>query len=605
MPLDIQLEPYVLESVLARDSYLTHYQATGAGRAQYIATEFYPTYMADRTPDGSLKISERFFKEFEAELESFCQRGNSLAELQGAILPIEGVVLRNNTAYVVRRMCSFTTVENYMNGQRMHYEEAFQFIRPLLISLAAAQANGVIFNFSSRDLRVTPQRQLMLDATFSWDLSFHPSLIEIVKLYFKLITGVAFSKEMPSPKDHGVELPYRLEEILNEVLSGSDILYGSLDDFHKKIKFVLDLESGSSSAEGASKTARTLSSLATVLGILVILAFIGMVYGGILAFRASNRWANPDQFADASFRQATLDFTSVTLTHPRDTSDAISGSFHFHDIFLFYRSDWGRPVLARRRIEERHLQIPGVVTTEEETIFVDNVRPSFITTWINEHREGFIFFTNVYSDNAIYRATLEGTDRRLTQISSHTSLHLAVLGDYLYYANYDHNNYLYGINLNTLEIQIVLAMPVYSTATDGERLYLLSGEPGGPFDVYAMHPQSPTAVDRLAGNAGMILLYEDGALFFTDASGFIRSITTGGEPLEAWEGINVHTFTLDGNWLVFTEPGRLQPRAIHRRLGDAITLDTSHWLAYIWARNGVLYGIDHISKTRTHMLQLP
>jgi len=323
--------------------------------------------------------------------------------------------------------------------------------------------------------------------------------------------------------------------------------------------------------------------------------------------RANSRWASPEWFADTAITRPALDFTATTLTHPRNAGDTLIGSFHFHDIFLFYRSDWGRPVLARRRIEERALQLPGVVATEEEIIFVDNVRPSFISTWVNEDNDGFIYFANGLSENRIYRATLEGTERDLTRISENTALNLVVIGDYLFYSNYNRNHYLYRIELNTMDERIALAMPVFATTTSEERLFFLSGEPGGPMGVFSLSPENPVAVRHLAVNAGHLLYYCEvlEALFFNTAEGHVRSIGPEGELMQTWDNIHVDTFAVDTNWLVFTEPGRLQPRAVHMRLGDQITLDTSLWLSYIWARNGVLYGIDHIYNKMTHMIQLP
>jgi hypothetical protein len=606
MALDIKLEPYVLESVLVRDSYLTHYQATGAGRTQFVATEFYPTYMADRTPGGALKISDRFVREFESELDSFKTRAEKISELKGAIFPIEGIIDRNNTAYVVRRVCGFVTIESYMNGQKMPFVEAFLFLRPLLITLAKAQTGGVVFNFSIKDLRVTPQRQLLLDATFAWDLNFHPSLIEIVKLFFKLITGSTYNKDRPNVRDYGVTIPARLDEIINEVLSGNEIMYGSLDDFHKKLKSVMDLEMGNAAAAGMSTSARMMGAASKVLFFFVILSMMGLLYGGIAAFRASSRWADPGRFADASIPPSSgFDFSRVALTHPRDAGDTIKGSIHFHDIFLFYRSDWGRPVMARRRIEERALQIPGVVSSEEETIFIDNVLPSFINTWVNEEREGFIFFADGLSGNRIYRATLGGTDRDLTRISENTALNLIIIGDTLYYSNYNNNYFLYRIDLNTLEERAVVAMPVYTTATDGERLFFLSGAEDGPNGVFSLHPDDPTQIRQLAAGAGIVLFYEDETLYFNTRDGYIRSITADGEPLETWTDINVHSATLDGGFLLFTEHGQLLPRTLNMRRNEREMLDATYRLSYIWARNGVLYGLDYVQNTLTHMLQLP
>ncbi|MCL2187720.1 MAG: DUF5050 domain-containing protein [Defluviitaleaceae bacterium] len=607
MALDIQLEPYMLESVLVRDSYLTHYQASGAGRAQFVATEFYPTYMADRQPNGTLKISERFTKEFEDELNSFRKRANAMNEIKGAILPIEGVLDNNNTAYVVRRQCSFTTVENYMQNQKMEYVEAFQFIRPLLLSLGQAQAQGVVFTFSIKDLRVNPQRELMLDATFSWDLNFNPSIVELARLYFKLITGHTYTKDKPNVADYEVTIPPRLEAILTEALSGAELLYGSIDDFHKKIKYELDLEAGATSSSGSAMSTRVMNIASRVLFVLVAVALVGMVYGGILAYRAGSRWASPQWFADASITPPENDFTKVALTHPRNTGDTIGGSFHFYDVFLFYRSDWGRPVLARRRVAERALQMPGVVTTDEEVLFIDNVLPSFISTWREEDGDSYLFFVDGLSNNAIYRANVYGTSRNLTRISDNTAMHMVIVGDELFYANYDNNNYLYRINLNTMDERLILTMPIHGATTDGERLFLLSGDPDGLFNVFTSHPEAPTRLRHLATNAGQTLFYNRHleAVFFNTEQGHVRGVTAEGEPTYSWNNINAYHFTFDADWLMFTEPGRLQPRAIHVRLGDQITLDTSYWLTYIWAHDGVLYGIDHASPSRIRMIQLP
>jgi len=609
MPLDIQLEPYVLESVLVRDSYLTHYQATGAGKVNFIATEFYPTYMADRLPDGTLKISERFTQEFQGELDTFRSRGNAMSEVQGAILPIEGVIDRNNTAYVVRRVCNFTTVESYMAGQKMEVPEAFAFIRPLLISLAQAQTAGVIFNFSIKDLRVTPQKLLMLDATFSWELNFNPSIVEIAKLYFKLITGHTYSKDKPNFEDYGVTVPKRLADMLSEILSGADILYGSLDDFHKRLKSVLDMEMGGATSAKSSISGRVLNIAAIFLFVLVMLGLGGLVYGGLVALRASNRWASTDRFADATITRSALDYSHVAVTHPRNTGDTLEGSFHKHYVFIYFRSDWGRPVLARRQVQDRALQMPGLVATEEEFIFIDNVQPSFINSWTverpNERRQNYIFFADGLENNAIYRASLDGTERNLTRVFPYTAMHLIVVGDNLFFSNYDHNNYLYRIDLKTMRVQIALAMPFFTPATDGEYLYFFSGTPGEAVNLYMLHPDYPTAVTRLAMDVGNTLRYRNEMLFFNDANGHVHQMTTEGEPVNYWDEIVTQSFTLDRSWLIFTEPGIMQPRMMHLGDGERFTLDATHWLAYIWAYDGVLYGIDHINHLQVHMLQLP
>jgi len=263
--------------------------------------------------------------------------------------------------------------------------------------------------------------------------------------------------------------------------------------------------------------------------------------------------------------------------------------------------------MARRQIAERAMQVPGVVATDEEILFIDNVLPSFITSWTNADNDTYLFFVDGLSNNAIYRAALSGNDRNLTRISSNVALHLVVIGDSLFYANYNNNNILYRIDLNTLSDRAALLMPVYGATTDGEHLFFLSGDEGGPYGVFSLHPDDPATVRHLANGAGPLLKYEReySNLYFTTPEGGLRGITQSGEPVVYHNNINVQAFTFDGDWLVFIEPGQLQPRVKHIRTGDIITLDTPHRLSYIWARRGVVYGIDHIRNTTPHMVQLP
>jgi hypothetical protein len=337
----------------------------------------------------------------------------------------------------------------------------------------------------------------------------------------------------------------------------------------------------------------------------------GLLYGGVLAYRAAHAWTRTE-FAGTEIAEPVFDFSKVALTHPRSVGDPLPGSFHFHDIYLFYRSDWGRPVLARRPIMERAQQVPGVVATEEEIIFVDNVLPSFITTWAMTEGERtlrhYLFFTDGLNGNAIFRADTTGTQRNVTRVTAHAALHLTIIGDYMYYANFEQNNILCRVDLRTLEVRPLINIPVYRTATDGERLFFLSGEEGGPFGVYSLHPDDPDlAITRLAANAGFTLLFDEasGHLFFDDAAGAVRAVTVEGERVNTWDNIRVQSFTVDGDFIIFTEEGSLVPRMLHMRWNERTTLDAAHWLAYIWSHRGVLYGIDHINPTLTHMLQLP
>jgi hypothetical protein len=267
--------------------------------------------------------------------------------------------------------------------------------------------------------------------------------------------------------------------------------------------------------------------------------------------------------------------------------------------------------MTRRAVAERVLQFANGAETYEETIFLDNVIPSFINSWTRQIDErttrNYIIFTDGMYGNTIFRARAAGLDRDLTQLNEQTSMHLVIINDELFFASYAHNNFLHSIELNTMQTRVALTMPIFGTTTDGEWLYFISGEAGGAMGVYALHPSNPVAVRRFASNAGKNIHFDRATnrLFYSDVDGNIRALSPDGELLEIWDGINVHSFAVSGYHIIFTEHGSLNPRVIDTMRNTRFTLDANYRLAYVWAYDGILYGIDHVNPSLTHMLQLP
>ncbi|MCL2217031.1 MAG: DUF5050 domain-containing protein [Defluviitaleaceae bacterium] len=608
MPLPIDVTPYSLGGVIGGDSYLTHYKATGENGDDFVITEFYPAYMVSRDDSGVLNVSDRFMKEFTVDCEEFVRRATACEEIRDASLhPVVEVFERNNTAYIVRRACGMVTVDQFMSGQQMEYLEAFHFIRPALLSLAQAAEKGATFGISPQDFRVNPFKQLVVCAPPVWETDFHPTLVQIARLYYKLVTGVeAPDKDAPGFNVFGLEIPPRIENTITEILSG-DILYGSLDDFYKRFKALMD--SNSEADPNASKgLKKVLQGLIAVLIVILILAVGFMVNRGIRAYTDSYFWANPEVFARPGLPPPPQhDFSAVTLTHPRNVSDAVGGSFSHFGGFIFFRDYEG---MLRRRVADIMI-IPGaagVLGAAEDTVIIEGVRPSFIVG----HGD-YIFFVDTASDGAIYRAQANGDN--LTRITDFPALNLAVLGNGLFYTHAGYNHYLFRMDLTTGHHEIIWRRPVfaiYPVYFDNvvenrveERLFVMVGEPGTPDSGLSKLNISNITSDTLVGGVRHGLRVFNDIIYYLDMYGYIRSITQDGREIAVHSPRNVRSFDVFFQWIVFTEEGRHVPRAYNKDTGQIITLSNIHWVSYVWLYESYIYALDHRNPDRVHLFALP
>ena len=600
MPLPIDVKPYELNGVVGGDNYMTHYKASNAAGEEFVITEFYPAYMVKRDDDGTLEVSERFSKEFINDREEFVRRAEGFQEIRDSSLhPVVEIFERNHTAYIVRRACGMTTVDQFMGNQTMDFDEAYHFIRPLLLSMAQVADKGMFFNINLPDFRVNNFRQLVLCAPPSWDTNFHLPLIQIIKLYYKLLTGVdAPEQGAPAFSAYGLEVPARIETLVMEILSG-DILYGSLDDFYKKFKSLVDgnVEVG----KGTGK--RTLAIMRGVIAALFVMFALSLVllaFGGVRAYQVSYYWANPDNFANSeNFPAPEFDFSGITLTHPRSTADALSGSLANHDGFIFFRGEGG--LMSRKYADI--VFIPGATgmsALAEERLIVPDVTPSFI---VGNGRNGRrnIYYVDIASGGAIYSASATGEN--ITRVTEHAALNLAIVGDYLFYTNVEENHHLYRLNLETQEHRLVIAQPVYATLGVGSRLFYIVGEGANALFVWNTAEEgSPVQIARNA--AGGLRAFND-VLFFINTSGQVQSISFDGRPIATHEPQNVRTFDVYFQWLIFTEEGRHVPRAYNLNTGTFFTLSTTAWVSYIWTHDDQIYGIDHSNPNLVHIFDLP
>jgi len=616
MPLPTGIEPYSLGGVISGDNSLTHYKAMSEQGDAYVVTEFNPAYMVTRDDAGVLEVSERFQKEFANDLGSFINRAEAIQLIQdSSIHPIVDILERNNTAYLVRRACNMVTVDSYMGGQQMDYIEAYHFIRPVLLSMAQVADAGVAFNIQFQDFRVSASKQLVLSAPLTWDSDFRPQLTELARLFYKLVTGVEASEQgAPGFAVYGLEIPQRVESLIMDILSG-DITYGSLDDFYKTFRSLL--EAGTDIDPNAGKqTVKILQAVAGVLLVVLILAVGFMVTRWVNAYQYSFFWTNPRIFASAELPPPpTNDFSELAFTHPRDVSDPLGGIFSYFNGFVFFRNQEG---MIRRRVAEI-FAIPGatgVLATVEDTIIIEGVRPSFIVG----HGE-FIYFVDTSNGSYIYRSYVNGDE--LERITDFAALNLAVLGNGLFYTRPDTGNHLFRMNLNTYLHELILPMPVFKTLPavllnnvgerNVERLFVMAGEPntansglymldlGGPSAAGFVEP----SIEGFVGGVGFGLQIFNEMLYYLDMNGRINVMTAYGRHIRTLPIENVRNFDVFFQWVVFTENGRHIPRAYDMDFNEFHTISSVHWLNYVWINEGFIYGLDHRTPNLVHVLSLP
>jgi hypothetical protein len=595
LPLAIDVKPYVLNKVLGGDNYLTHYAGSGADGEEFVITEFFPSYMVMRNEEdkSSLDVSERFSKEFTDDCEKFTTRAEALSAIKDSSLhPVVEIFDRNHTTYMVRKACGMTTVDQYMSGLSMDYDEAYFFIRPLLISMALAAEKGVIFNISPDDFRVNSFKTLVLSAPLSWDSSFHAPLTQITKLYYKLVTGTdAPDSGAPAISAYGIEIPSRIEAMVMEILGG-DILYGSLDDFYKKFKALID-GTQESTKETSQNTLAVMRGVTAVLFVLFALSLTVLVYGAVTAHRAGTFWANPDIFADAEAPPPPIyDFSGITLTHPRNPADTLSGSVATHDGFLFLRGEGG----MKSRLFADMMFIPGamgVLALADDRLIIPSATPSFI---VGHGRN--IYFVDSSSNNRIYTATTVGDE--LERVTDFAALNLAVVNDYLFYTHVDMGHHLFRLNLETNVHELIFPYPVVATHAVSHYLFFVVdsvGTPGNSLYVWNLEANTRTLLSTNVG--GEIRSFSD-IIFYVNTIGRVRSLTFEGRPMATHAIENVRTFDVFFNWIIFTEEGRHVPRAYNMNNGSIFTLSTTEFVSYIFVYDQQIYAIDHRDPSLVH-----
>jgi len=584
LPLPIDVKPYVLNGVLGGDNYLTHYKASNDDGESFIITEFYPAYMVKREDDGTLGISERFTKEYTQDREEFIRRAEGFREAGNASLhPVVEIFERNHTAYIVRRTCGLTSLDQFMGSATMDFDEAYFFLRSLITGMAVVSERGMLFNINYADFRVNSYKQVVLCSPPSWDNDFHKPLIQLARVYYRLVTGAEAPEQgAPAFSAYGIDIPPRIESFIMEILGG-DILYGSLDDFHKKFKSLI--EGTMESANDAGK--RTLAAMRgtiAVLFVIFVLSLTVLVYGAVRAHIETTFWANPENFADSSSPPPPLyDFSNIVLTHPRNSADPLNGSFAAFDGFIFFRGEGG----MYSRLFGDIAFIPGAVgmtALANDRRIVPDAIPSFM---VGHDRE--LYFVDAASDGAIFRVSTTGNN--ITRITEGAALNLAVVNDYLFYTSVADNHSLWRYDIKNNRLDKLGETPIHAITSSGSHLFFIEKDSNGA-TLYSWDLDKASRLEIATDAAGGLRVFNE-TLFYINNNGQVQSVTFDGRKIETHSPQNVRSYDVFFQWLVFTEEGVHVPRAYNMDSNEFFTLSATEWASYIWVNDGRIYGIDH------------
>jgi hypothetical protein len=548
--------------------------------------------MVSHAENGNVDVVPRFASEYSSTLVKYINMATAIMTMQDAsATAVEDVIESNNTAYVARKVTDLPTLSTFMSGNKMEPAEAFLFIRPLFLFLAAAQKSGCLYKLADNDLRVNRYGQLVLDCMFTWDSNYQSTIMDLTKLYFQLITGAVFDPAKPNPENYDITLPPRLNTMIKEILDG-DILYGSLDDFFKKFKSVVDIDADDDDDDSAGKSSSgALKWMAISLTSIIVLSLAALVNFMLLPLYSELHldMANPNFIQAPSPmkppEERAQDFFALAFTNPRDGSDVLDGIYALHNGTFFWRAyDNGYKLMIRE---------PGM----EERVLLSDVRPSFITP----AADGYVYFTDGLRRNALYRVGTDGEGYE--QLSANAALYLRLHGEYLYYTNHDNLDRLYRINVNTKADAPFLAVAAFETVMDDSTLFFTDANHEFVITSVDTSASNPPLYQLNAANSANLRLH-NGLLYYLDGS-TIRIMTAEGSPVSFYCPIPAFNFHPIDNWLIIIQVDTHHLFAYNLDTGQQYTLATSFRFAYVWADSNTIYAVDAHNSRVMHTFSLP
>ena len=612
-----KLAPYTVIKTIGNDNFYTHYKAIDThldGTPEFLITEFNPSFMVMRTEDGMLEPTDRFIIEYETALERFTKMGEALLNLnEPFIAPIEGVLLLNNTAYIVRRVGGrYRRLDEGLQQKPMDFSEAYVILRPLIQSLVVAWKNGLLFEFAPGDMVVNSYGQLILDSMFAWENDHRNSIKEIVKVYYRLIAGVEYNPGRPdNPSIDSLNLPPRLNITVKDILTGEPH-YGSIDDFNKQLRMVMDAEGRKEiisiktvirADDNLPKVVRKNAAVGIFAGIAAfLLLFIaapllwiflpGLLYGyeyyvdaGAYPYEVSNA-EEPALNAIQPANQAAFVrlHTGYAITDPGDPTVMLNGSFYQDGNVLYYRMFRDGYGLSYRDIRDG----------SAGTLLIRDVRPSFITS-----HGGYIYFSDGLANYNIRRMRTDSSG--LETISNHVASFLHVSGYNLFYTNHSNRDFLYTINLNTMQAQPFLRIAAYEPVVRGGQLYFVNGNSN--FRIYSVLVNRPDAPPTRHNSENSDNLRLDGGnIFYRDAeANTIKLITAQGRPADIEIPLAVASFDIYDSMIAIIEAGTQELWVYNINTQELVS--TGYRAAYATIGSEGIYIIDFDNTRINHFIE--
>jgi hypothetical protein len=517
--------------------------------------------MVKRSEEGVLEPTERFITEFETALERFTKMAETLENLgEPYIAPVEEILHLNNTVYIVRmRGGRYRSLDNSIGKERRDFNNAYVILRPLLQSLVAAYKNGLLFQFTPGSVAANSYDQLMLDAMFSWEVNHRDTITELMKVFYRLITGAEYNPSIAeNPTIENMGLPPRLTAVFKEVLTGEPS-YGSVDDFSKHLRTVMDTEgnkeiiserlpdyASGSNLPVRQKKVKKGAAAAVLAGVAIV---IFLLIGGPLTWMFINNIGGmrdyvyyiidayedypleePMPAAPAAFVRL---HTAYAITDPNDPTVMLNGSFHESGGIVFksaYQNGFGLARLIGGNID----------------MVAEGVRPAFITS----HGD-YIYFSDGLADYNIRRVRTDGSG--LETVSNHTASFLTLHGSSLFYTNHSNRDFIYRMDLSSLESLPFIRLAAYETVVHGGQLFFVNGS--GGFRIYAVSADSAEAQPIRVNQANSDnLRVEGGHIFYRNVeNGIINRISLQGNPLPVTIPLAAASFDISGSTMAIVE----------------------------------------------------
>ncbi|MCL2707891.1 MAG: DUF5050 domain-containing protein [Defluviitaleaceae bacterium] len=571
----INLPPYRLNSVISKDTFLTHYAATDAAGNSFTVTEFAPAYMVKRADGGMLDIETQFTEEYAKNLEQFHTMADALNDASDATLPkVEQIIPENNTVYIVRKKNTDPGLFEYMNGKLLSYADAFLFIRGFIRNLADAERFKLKFRFTENELHVDNDGELTLDCCFEWDISFRDSIKDIANLYYRLVCGMPYVKkfEGDAPDANDLKFPPKLMRMLAEIMTG-EVLFGSIDHFYRDLKSNVDIKVDREDFKVDTVTTLIKNAIAVLVALLFFAGTFLFVFNVVIP--ATNS-ANP-KLADPVILEpprrpqgdaVAPNFSAVAFTDRYDSQNILNGAFVYYDGAEYYRAF----------LEGEHRFVVRAANGAETTLLVDT-RPSFLV-----EDGGWLYFCDGLWDYSIYRYRPE--NQALERLYEGRALYPLPIGDYLYFTNHEDRDFLYSQDLATGQAGPYVRTAAYWLAALGDRLYFING--GSDYGIYSVKTGAAGSLAEpvCAANADNLIAHEGSLYFINLDDSTLRAIDPDGRPIGLDCPYKIFSFSLDGEWAVIVEAETHRLLSYNLRTGASVNLQSGRKVMYAQAQYG-------------------